>query len=174
MLLYEKIDADSVGIPVACEASSLPFHYFATHDLIASAHVPLCELAQEPWACFSSQRVADGTAVNVRSPRSRKCLLPCNLDRRPGGCLIIDGHWRCWPDILATSLVCFEYSRRLSRASPALRWYCTSTCTSCCATEEKSASAGSGEQASSSMTTTQARRAMDALAELESHLPLPA
>ena len=47
MLLSEKIDADSVGIPVACEASSLPFHYFATNDLIASAHVPLCELAQE-------------------------------------------------------------------------------------------------------------------------------
>jgi hypothetical protein len=53
MLLSEKIDADSVGIPVACEASSLPFHYFATHDLIESAHVPLCELAQEQWACFS-------------------------------------------------------------------------------------------------------------------------
>ena len=28
------MDADSVGIPVACEASSLPFHYFATNDLI--------------------------------------------------------------------------------------------------------------------------------------------
>src|SRR5258708_31444500 len=66
MLLYEKIDADSVGMPVACEARSLP----------------------------------------------------CNLDRRPGSCLMVDGHWRCWPDILATSLVCFEYSRRLSRSHP--------------------------------------------------------
>src|SRR6266567_3689096 len=36
------MDADSVGIPVACEARSLPFHSFATHDLIESAHVPLC------------------------------------------------------------------------------------------------------------------------------------
>ncbi len=53
MLLYEKMDADSVGIPVACEASSLPFHDFATHDLIEFAHVPLCELAQEQWAFFS-------------------------------------------------------------------------------------------------------------------------
>src|SRR2546421_12805742 len=116
--MYEKIDADSVGIPVACEASSLPFHYFATNDLIESAHVPLCELAQEQWACFSSQRVADGTAVHVRSPRSWKCLLPCNLDRRPGSCLIVDGHWRCWPDLLARSLVCSEYRRRLSRSHP--------------------------------------------------------
>src|SRR2546423_11930946 len=63
-------------------------------------------------------RVADGTAVNVRSPRSRKCLLPCNLDRRPGSCLMVDGHWRSWPEILATSLVCFEFSRRLPRSHP--------------------------------------------------------
>jgi hypothetical protein len=56
--------------------------------------------------------------------------------------------------------------------SPALRWYFTSTFPSCCATEEKSASAASGEQASSAMTTTQARRAMGARAELESQLPL--
>src|SRR5436189_3384712 len=113
MLLSEKMDADSIGIPVASEARSLPFHYFATNDLIESAHVPLCELAQEKWACFSSQRVADGTAVHVCSPRSRKCLLPCNLDRRPGSCLIVDGHWRCWPDLLARSLVCSEYRERL-------------------------------------------------------------
>src|SRR6266852_8807634 len=92
--------------------------YFATPDLIASAHVPLCELAQEQWACFSSQWVADGTAVHVRSPRSRKCLLPCKLDRRPGSCLMVDGHWRCWPDLLARSLVCSEYRRRLSRSHP--------------------------------------------------------
>jgi len=31
---------------------------------------------------------------------------------------MVDGHWRCWPEILATSLVCFEYSRRLSRSHP--------------------------------------------------------
>jgi hypothetical protein len=37
-----------------------------------------------------------------------------------------------------------------------------------------SASAGSGEQGMRAMTTTQARRAMGARAELESHLPLPA
>jgi len=42
MLLSEKMDADSIGIPVASEARSLPFHSFATHDLIESAHVPLC------------------------------------------------------------------------------------------------------------------------------------
>src|SRR5437588_9825652 len=109
--------------------------------------------------------------------RSRKCLLPFNLDRRPGSCLIIDGHWRCWPDILATSLVCFEYSRRLSRSHPlsgGISLPLISTFTSCCATEEQSASAGSGEQASSAMTTSQARRAMGARAEPESHLPLPA
>jgi hypothetical protein len=51
-------------------------------------------------------------------PAARKCLLPFNLDRRPGSCLMVDGHWRCWPDILATSLVCSEYSRRLSRSHP--------------------------------------------------------
>jgi hypothetical protein len=56
--------------------------------------------------------------------------------------------------------------------SPALRWSFTSTFTSCCATEEKSASAASGEQGVRAMTTTQARRAMGARAELESHLPL--
>ena len=56
--------------------------------------------------------------------------------------------------------------------SPALRWSFTSTCTSCCATEEQSASAGSGEQESLAMTTTQARLAMGGRAELESHLPL--
>src|SRR5256885_11109352 len=66
MLLSETIDADSVGIPVACAASSLP----------------------------------------------------CNLDRRPGSCLMVDGHWRSWPDFLAKSLVCFEYSRRLWRSHP--------------------------------------------------------
>ena len=42
MLLSEQMDADSVGIPVACEARSLPFHSFATHDRIESAQVPLC------------------------------------------------------------------------------------------------------------------------------------
>ena len=47
--------------------------------------------------------------------------------------------------------------------SPALRWYFTSTFTSCCATEEQSASSASGEQGV---------RAMGARAELESQLPL--
>src|SRR6266496_3004051 len=35
-----------------------------------------------------------------------------------GSCLIVDGHWRSWPDILATSLVCYKYRRRLSRSHP--------------------------------------------------------
>ena len=81
---------------------------------------------------------------------------------------MVDGHWRCWPDLRAPSLVCSEYRRRLPRASPALRWYFTSTCTSYCATEEQSASVGSGEQGVRAMTTTQARLARDGRAELES------
>src|SRR5438132_12235932 len=44
--------------------------------------------------------------------------VPFNLDRRPGSCLMVDGHWRSWPDFLAKSLVCFEYSRRLWRSHP--------------------------------------------------------
>ncbi len=51
-------------------------------------------------------------------PAARKCLLPCKLDRRPESCLLVDGHWRWWPDLRAPSLVCFEYSRRLSRSHP--------------------------------------------------------
>src|SRR5437773_12499516 len=51
-------------------------------------------------------------------PAEAKCLLPCTRDRRPGSCLMVDGHWRCWPDLLATSLVCFEYSRRHPRSHP--------------------------------------------------------
>src|SRR6266478_5629722 len=75
--------------------------------------------------------------------------VPFNLDRLPGSCLMVDGHWRSWPDILATSLVCFEYSRRLSRSHPlsgGISLPLISTCTSCCAIVEQSASAGSGEQ----------------------------
>jgi hypothetical protein len=90
---------------------------------------------------------------------------------------MVDGHWRCRPDIRAPSLVCFEYSRRLSRSHPlsgGISLPLISTFTSCCATEEQSASAGSGEQGVRAMTTTQARRSMGARAELESHLPLPA
>src|SRR5690348_10756601 len=30
----------------------------------------------------------------------------------------MDTDWRCWPDIRAPSLVCFEYRRRLSRSHP--------------------------------------------------------
>jgi len=110
-------------------------------------------------------------------PAARKCLLPCKLDRRPGSCLMVDGHWRCWPDIRAPSPVCSKYSRRLSRSHPlsgGLSLPLISTCTSCCATEEQSASAGSGEQDTSALTTTQARLARGARAELESQLPLPA
>ncbi len=44
------------------------------------------------------------------------------------------------------------------RAWDGCPWSFTSTCTSCCATEEQSASAGSGEQESLALTTTQARR----------------
>src|SRR2546421_1906713 len=79
----------------------------------------------------------------------KEVYLPFTLDRLPGSCLMVDGHWRSWPDILATSLVCFEYSRRLSRSHPlsgGISLPLISTCTSCCATEEKSASSASGEQ----------------------------
>src|ERR1700730_1227904 len=31
---------------------------------------------------------------------------------------MVDGHWRCWPDILATSLACSKYRRRLPRSHP--------------------------------------------------------
>jgi hypothetical protein len=149
----------------------LPFHYFATNDLIESAHVPLCELAQEQWAFFPSQRVADGTAVHVRSPRSRKCLLPCNLDRRPGSCLMVDGHWRCWPDILATSLVCFEYRRRLSRSHP-LSGGISLPLLLPAVPQRRRAPLLAAVSRACAMTTTQARRAMGGRAELESHLPL--
>ena len=149
---------------------------------ITSQHMTSSNLHRYPCANLHKSngpvspepRVADGTPVHVRSPRSRMCLLHFNLDRRLGSCLMVDGHWRCWPDLLATSLVCSEYSRRLPRASPALRWYFTSTFTSCCATEEKSASSASGEQGVRAMTTTQARLARGGRAELESQLPLPA
>src|SRR5258708_20584213 len=40
------------------------------------------------------------------------------LTDEKASCLMVDGHWRCWPDLLATSLVCYEYSRRLSRSHP--------------------------------------------------------
>src|SRR6266566_8300361 len=94
-------------------------------------------------------------------PAARKCLLPCKLDRRPESCLLVDGHWRWWPDLRAPSLVCFEYSRRLSRSHPlsgGISLPLISTFTSCCATEEQSASSASGEQGVRAMTTTQARR----------------
>ncbi len=92
-----------------------------TSQQMTSSHLhmyPSANLHKSNGPVSPAPRVADGTAVNVRSPRSRKCLLPFNLDRRPGSCLMVDGHWRCWPDILATSLVCFEYRRRLSRSHP--------------------------------------------------------
>ena len=63
------MDADSVGIPVACEASSLPCHSFATHDLIASAQVPLCPPCTRAMGLFLRARVAHGSAVHARSPR---------------------------------------------------------------------------------------------------------
>src|SRR5207244_8558381 len=89
------------------------------HMTSSNLHMyPSANLHKSNGPVSPAPRVADGTAVNVRSPRSRKCLLPCNLDRRPGSCLMVDGHWRCWPDILATSLVCSEYSRRLPRSHP--------------------------------------------------------
>ena len=92
-----------------------------TSQQMTSSHLhmyPSANLHKSNGPVSPEPRVADGTAVHVRSPRSRKCLLPCNLDRRPGSCLVVDGHWRCWPDILATSLVCLEYRRRLSRSHP--------------------------------------------------------
>src|SRR5437868_14400275 len=89
------------------------------HMTSSNLHMyPSANLHKSNGPVSTAPRVADGTAVHVRSPRSRKCFLPFNLDRRPGSCLMVDGHWRCWPDIRATSLVCFEYSRRLSRSHP--------------------------------------------------------
>ena len=88
---------------------------------MTSSHLhmyPSANLHKSNGPVSPEHRVADGTAVNVRSPSSRKCLLPCKLDRRPGNCLLVDGHGRGWPDLRAPSLVCSEYSRRLSRSHP--------------------------------------------------------
>ena len=41
-----------------------------------------------------------------------------SLDSLPGICLIVDIQWRYWPDILTTSLVCYEYRRTLWRSQP--------------------------------------------------------
>ena len=87
---------------------------------------------------------------------------------------MVDGHWRCWPDIRAPSLVCFEYSRRLSRSHPLSGGISLPLFLPAVPPQEQSASAGSGEQESLAMTTTQARLARGTRAELESHLPLPA
>jgi hypothetical protein len=85
---------------------------------------------------------------------------------------MVDGHWRCWPDIRAPSLVCFEYSRRLSRSHPLSGGISLPLLLPAVPPQEQSASAGSGEQDTSALTTTQARLARGARAELESHLPL--
>jgi hypothetical protein len=87
---------------------------------------------------------------------------------------MVDGHWRCWPDFLATSLVCFEYSRRLPRSHPLSGGLSLPLLLLAVPPQEKSASADSGEQGVRAMTTTQARRAMGGRVELESYLPLPA
>src|SRR5260370_3076651 len=50
--------------------------------------------------------------------RARRVLCHAILTDEKASCLMVDGHWRCWPDILATSLACFEYKRRLSRSHP--------------------------------------------------------
>src|SRR5258708_8360639 len=44
----------------------------------------------------------------------------CNaiLTDEKASCLLVDGHGRGWPDLRAPSLVCSEYSRRLSRSHP--------------------------------------------------------
>jgi hypothetical protein len=87
---------------------------------------------------------------------------------------MVDGHWRCWPDIRAPSLVCSEYSRRLSRSHPLSGGLSLPLFLPAVPPQEQSASSASGEQGVRAMTTTQARRAMGARAELESYLPLPA
>ena len=87
---------------------------FATHDRIASAQVPC---ANRPSAL--GPRVAHGTAVQVRSPRGPGSV-SCHaiLTDEKASCLLVDGHGRGWPDLRAPSLVCSEYSRRLSRSHP--------------------------------------------------------
>ncbi len=63
-----------------------------------------------------SKRVAGCTTANVRYPRSSRCISQFSLDRLPGICLIVDVQWCYWPDILATSLVCYEYRRTTWRS----------------------------------------------------------
>src|SRR5260370_35984881 len=105
-------------------------------------------------------------------PAARKCLLPCKLDRRPESCLLVDGHWRCWPDLGAPSLGCFEYRRRPSRSHPLSGGISLPLLLPAVPPQEQSASSASGEQDTSAMTTTQARLARGTRAELESPLPL--
>jgi len=85
----------------------------------------------------------------------------------------MDTDWRCWPDIRAPSLVCFEYRRRLSRSHPLSGGISLPLLLPAVPPQEQSASAGSGEQDTSALTTTQARLARGARAELESQLPGP-
>jgi hypothetical protein len=78
---------------------------------------------------------------------------------------------RSWLRVLS-ALSIEEGSLEVTRSQVVFHFHFYFHFTSCCATEEKSASAGSGEQESRAMTTTQARLAMGARAEMESHLPL--
>src|SRR5256712_10529841 len=74
------------------------------HMTSSNLHMyPSANLHKSNGPVSPAPRVADGTAVRVRSPRSRKCLLPCNLDRTSGSWLMVDVHLRFWHCILATS-----------------------------------------------------------------------
>jgi hypothetical protein len=100
-----------------CEARSLPLYSFATHDRIASAQVPLCAPCTRTLGLFLPRLGSPMVRMSTAAlPAEAKCLLPCNLDRRPGSCLIVDGYCRCWPDLLARSRVCSEYRELLSKS----------------------------------------------------------
>ena len=87
-----------------------------------SQHMTASHLHRSPCANRPSAlgpRVAHGTAVQVRSPRGPGSV-SCHaiLTDEKASCLLVDGHGRGWPDLRAPSLVCSEYSRRLSRSHP--------------------------------------------------------
>src|SRR5712692_8939887 len=58
-------------------------------------------------------------STSARSPRGPGSV-SCHaiLTDEKASSLLVDGHWRGWPDIRAPSLVCSEYSRRLPRSHP--------------------------------------------------------
>ena len=142
-----------------------------------SQHMTASHLHRSPCANRPSAlgpRVAHGTAVHVRSPRGPGSV-SCHTS------LTDDQGAVSWS--MDTGLGGLTFGLRvlsaLSIAGGSLARHPLSGGISLplllpvVPPQEKSACAGSGEQESLAMTTTQARRAMGARAELESPLPLP-